>query len=385
VKAVVTDTDALTALRPLDIVAHLRSRGWKLLESDAASPMSEWSKDSAQGYFEVQVPKHQLWRDYSRRIRELLAILADEEDRSQLELIRDIPYVSRDVIRLRSVVQGRNDGSIPLEDGAIIAQASRGVMLAAACAAVEPRRAYHTRKPAAATTFLNQLSLGQTEQGSFVLTLFTHIPPSLQSQTVFEFDDERSGEEPFNRKVTRTLATALTAVSLAAESGISTGELAAFEEGVSAGVSADLCEALALVNDCTAVSQLGVRISWASARTPLSPPKAIHTFAQDELEVIREAGRALRERTPEEDFELEGLVIDVGRPGDTLHGSAVILGSVRGQSRKVRVEVWGDDWNTAYDAMGKRLLVRCRGELLREGKQFVLRNPRGFRLAPADE
>ena len=66
----------------------------------------------------------------------------------------------------------------------------------------------------------------------------------------------------------------------------------------------------------------------AGSRTPLSPPKAIHTFAQNELEVIREAGRVLRERTPEEDFELEGLVIDVGRPSAPLRGSAVILGLV---------------------------------------------------------
>jgi hypothetical protein len=383
-KAVVTDADALGALRPLDIVAYLRSRGWKLLESEATSPMSEWSKDNARGYFEVQVPKHQLWRDYSRCVRQLLSTLADEEDRSQLELIRDIPYVSRDVIRLRSVVQGRSDGSIPLEDGAIIAQVSRGIMLAAACAAVEPRRAYHTRKYAAATAFLNQLSLGQTEQNSFVLTLFTHIPPSLQSQTSL-FDDEQNGDEPFNRKVTRTLATALTAISLAAESGVSTGELAAFEDGVSVGVSADLCEALALANDCTAVSELGIRIGWASARIPNSPPKSVHTFAQDELEVIREAGRVLRERTPEEDFELEGFVVDVGRPGDPLSGRTVIQGPVRGKSRKVRVTVADDDWHTANGAMENRLLVRCRGELVHDGKQFVLRNPRGFRLAPAEE
>lgn len=53
-----------------------------------------------------------------------------------------------------------------------------------------------------------------------------------------------------------------------------------------------------------------------------------------------------------------------GTPAPPLRGSAVILGLVRGQSRKVRVEVWGDGWNTAYDAMGKRLPVRCKGELL---------------------
>ncbi len=383
-RATVTDVGVLHALRPLDIVAYLRARGWKLMEGESGASLSDWNKESGDRYFEVQAPKNQTWRDYAKRVRDLLETLAEEENRSQLELIKDISYVSRDVVRVRSVMQGRSDGSILLEDGSKVALASRGVMLAAACATVEPRRAYHTRKPAAATGFLNQLSLGQTEQGSYILTLFAHIPPSLQSQTAFEFGKEEVAE-PFNRRVIRTLGTALAAVSSAAEFGVSTGELSRFEESVSQGVSADLCESLALINECSAVTHFGVDISWASSRIPVAPPKATHVFAQDELEVIREAGRVLRERTPEEDFELEGLVIDVDRPSEDLGGRAVVLGAVRGQPRKVRVEVWGDDWRTAHDAMSQRVLVRCRGELIRDGKQYVLRNPRDFRLAPDED
>jgi hypothetical protein len=63
-------------------------------------------------------------------------VLAEEEARSQLDLVADIPLVARDIIRLRCVVQGRIHGTISLDDGAHIAAAARSMMLAAACSTV---------------------------------------------------------------------------------------------------------------------------------------------------------------------------------------------------------------------------------------------------------
>jgi Domain of unknown function (DUF4365) len=108
------------------------------------------------GYYELQVPRHGHWKDYTRRVRDVLAVLAEEEARSQIELVTDIPFVARDVIRVRCVVQGRTDGTLSLDDGAHIAAAARSMMLAAACSTVEPRRAWdrgsRSRPPATSTT-----------------------------------------------------------------------------------------------------------------------------------------------------------------------------------------------------------------------------------------
>jgi hypothetical protein len=383
-KAVVTDVAALVALRPLDVVAYLRAHGWTPFESEPGAAVSEWSKDGPSGYAEVQVPLHPAWRDYARRVQEVLSVLADEERRSQLDVMREVANVARDVVRFRSVVDGRADGTMPLEDAARVTAASRNLMLAAACAAVEPRRAYHTRRPPQATGFLDELSMGQTEHGSFVMTLFSHVPPSLHLQSAFPFGDPAS-PEPFNRQVTRRLGTALSAVAEAAITGVTTGDMASFEARVDDGVSADLCEALALVNDCKTVTQLDISIGWAAARPPLDPPRNRHEFTRDSIDVIREAGRMLRERAPVEDLEIEGIVVDVTRPAPDLVGRATVLAPVQGSPRKVRIDVAGDDWNTANDAMVRHILLRCRGDLVREGKLYVLRAARDLRLAPTDD
>jgi hypothetical protein len=257
------------------------------------------------------------------------------------------------------------------------------MMLAAACATVEPRRAWASRKPQQATRYLDDVSLGQTERGSFVLTLLAPVPPSLiQPVPGLDRTDE---DEPFNRRVTRTLGTALTAVRRAAELGVSTGDLSAFEAGVDDGISADFCEALAIVRERSSVSQLEVRIGWASSRPPRDPPAALHDLAPDALDVIREAGRVLRERTPVEDFEIEGPVVKVNRPGDELFGEAVVLGAVDDRTRQIHISVGGEAWTTTMRAMAERTILRCRGELVREGKRYLLRNTRDLRVVPTDE
>lgn len=382
-KALVTDHDVLASLRTLDLVAYLRSTGWKPLSGDADDPLADWSKETDRGYFELQLPRHPSWPDYAKRIREVLTVLADEERRSQLELIKDIPLVARDIIRVRSVVQARTDGTIPLDDGARISFAARNMMLAAACSTVEARRAWGPRKPQKATTYLDELSLGQTERSSYVLTVLAPVPPSLNVQgTLFEPAQEA---EPFNRRVTRTLGVALTAIRRAAELGVARGDLSAFEAGVEDGISADFCEALSLVRDCVSVTQFEIRIGWASSRPPVQPPGTFHEFAPDSLEVIREAGRVLRERTPIEDFELEGVVVKVDRPGDELFGDAVILANVEGRARQVHINVGGDAWNTTNQAMADRSILRCRGELLRQGKRYTLQSVRDLRVVQPDE
>jgi len=383
-KALVTDREALGAIRPLDLVAYLRAQKWTTHDTASDEPCSEWTKEIDGELFEVQVPRHNAWRDYAKRVSEVLALLSEAEDRSQLEILHDVPLVSRDIVRLRSMVQGRSDGTMPLSDGALIAQAARNMMLAAACSTVEPRRAWPARKPVQATTYLSELSLGQTERGSFVMTLLAPVPPSLIQQMDFGFGTGADGE-PFNRRVTRRLGTALEAVRRAAEVGVATGDLSAFEAGVDLGVSADFCEALALVRECASVSEFEIRIGWASTRPPIDPPPSLHELAPDTLEVIREAGRVLRERTPVEDFEIEGPVVKVDRPGDELFGTAVVLGSVDGRSRKIHLAVSGEDWNIANEAMAARSIRRCRGDLVREGKRFAIVGVRGLRVVPSDE
>lgn len=114
---------------------------------------------------------------------------------------------------MRSVAGPSSDGTIGVVDGLRLVDCLRRVALAAVCTAVEPRRAYHKRKFTEATRFVDRLRLGQTERGSFVLTVLSSVTPALTE------DPSRQEPDPFERKVTRTLALALSGLEAAALQG----------------------------------------------------------------------------------------------------------------------------------------------------------------------
>lgn len=367
-------------LGTLDVVAYLRSRGWAQEPGTPSEPLLAWTRELEGEAYELLVPRHKNWRDYDRRIAEVLSILTEAEQRSAEVIARDIASVAIDTIRVRAITDS-NSASIPLEDGLLLLEGARGSILAAACATIEKRRAYHSRKPVKAVDYLEGIRLGQSEVGSYVMTILSPVPPSLNTRQL-SLTEDAPDPDPYERQVTRTLGQSLDAMRIAAEASVATGSLDAFESSVSLGVNADLCEAVAKIADAHRVVDVGFEIGYAPSRpVPLSLPRSTH-FTADMIRVVAEAGRLLREKTPDEDFELIGSVIKVTRPSDTLSGTAVVLGLVSsGEARKVSVELWGSDWEIAYRALNDRaLFFRCVGELHRAGRGFALRNPRSVEV-----
>src|ERR1043165_10190641 len=82
-KVAVTDPALLSAVRPLDLSAYLRAHGWRPLLSRPDNELADWKTDSEQGRAEVSVPRHNRWRAYPRRVREVIAELSRVEGRSE--------------------------------------------------------------------------------------------------------------------------------------------------------------------------------------------------------------------------------------------------------------------------------------------------------------
>ena len=80
---------------------------------------------------------------------------------------------------------------------------------------------------------MSHVKLGQTEHGSFVVTLLAPVPPELQPQLDPAWTN--LDDEPIERQVTRRLMTALEASRTAAELALS-GNGAAFEQAVASGL-----------------------------------------------------------------------------------------------------------------------------------------------------
>lgn len=382
--AAIYDDSALRALGVSELSAYLRTTGWNV-----ARPLGDratlWHKRTENDdEFEVFVPQRRSFDDYALRIKQALTVLAAVEMRSELVIYRDIILTQTDTVRLQFRSSLFEDGSVPLAQAVKMVEQAREMMLAAACAAVQPRAYYHKRKPTQAMEYLEKVRLGQTEQGSFVLALQTTVPPRLrlpeaQEESLFP-ETAPPPEEPFERRVTMTLAQSVLEAAKAALSANITGDLSPFQQAVSIGVNANLCDAIADMGLETPTQEFSVDFHWSPSRALIMPMPGRVDFTPDLFQTLREAARLFRENAPLEDFELEGFVVGLKRDEGEMEGQITVSGIVDNSPRRIQVILGDADYQLALEAHGQEQAIRCTGELVKEGRSYVLHNPRSFAI-----
>jgi hypothetical protein len=374
-----TDAAAIEAISPVDLSAYLRANGWRSGEELAGGLAKAWLKTIDGGEIDVIVPLDRSLRDFRRRIVETLGSLEQIEKRSVLQILADIQQVAADVIRWRWIQNNAEDGTMPLDQGQQLIAQVRGQLLAAACSTVERRQFFASRKPPKAMDYLHRARLGQSERGSYVVAVQCPISP------VLPFDGLPDAD-PFERRVTLTLANALQSLITASSHAMSNDKLDRARLADD-GISANLCESVsAMLGQENIRRSVEVRFSYAAAR-PASPTAIrIARFSSDLAPIISEIGNELRETATREDFELVGFVTDLSRGPDQDFGAAVIQGLVDDEFRRVELDAAAEDYEGVLTvAHGDRKTVRCEGELVKvKGRSFRLLNARGFRILRAE-
>lgn len=290
------DETSLEALMPLEVTAYLSSTGWNL-KGFFAETATVWSKNDEV----IQVPRERRFADYARRMGEIVEALSGMENRSQLEVYRDLTLATSDVIRVRVASPVARDGSLSFEAGVQLVQSTQEMVQAAARAAVAPRPSYRSRLPADADEFLKNARLGQTEHGSYVMTVVCPITPELNVG-----GQPLEADLPFDRKVTSLLALSLHKTAHAANEAAIRRDPQPFIDAVPFGVSANLCDAVASLGEVAGEGDVEIGFTWSRSRRVPNVPSSRIQVPRELISVMREAGRVLRERTWDGDLEVEG-------------------------------------------------------------------------------
>jgi hypothetical protein len=104
-----------------------------------------------------------------------------------------------------------------------------------------------------------------------------------------------SADDPFPRKVTKTLAEALHATRTAVMNAQSSGHFEIFEEVVERGVNANLCEAVAGFLTATGqAGRIGMDVAWAPILPAPEPERQPIEFVHEEIAVLTRADIAYR-------------------------------------------------------------------------------------------
>jgi len=366
----------LASVSPRALHAYLGAQGWRRVR--AIGDMADlYVRDAAP---EIVAPMSDALADYVLSMSQIVDILAKAEKRDPASVLRDLTVADVDLVRVRAA-HAEEDGSISIEAGVELLQQSRDLLLAAACSVTRPQRAYRAGGIREAMEYLDQVRFGQTERGSFVVTMLSPVPPALgQAAQPGLWEDFE--EQPFARQVTRRLVDALEAAREAVALANRGEGISAFEARVADGVSANLCAAVARLTDRG--HGLDVSVSWALTR--LAPLRRSRIeFTRADAGVLDEAARMLRDREPRPSERLEGYVTHLARGPEALEGQVTIRAVVDGKMSSVRVDFGPDLYRRVADAHTQRCSVVLEGDLEREGQRWRLVRPRGLVVLPAED
>lgn len=364
---------------PSDLGAYLRQAGWTLSVRDER--WASYETEISGQHVALQVPQRAGAADYPRIAALLVEDIARLEDREPTALLRDVRSTSLDIVRIRIAAPSTKDGRISVEAGRRTFQAARDLLLAAACATISPRAAYTSRRPDAANALLERARFGQSEVGSYVLTMETSITPRLQGSMV----DDGDPDAPFERKVSVVLAGALSAALMAARSAGASGKIDPFLEATSQGVSANLCDAVFELFDANAAETIEASFAFAPSRLVSPGVPRLVPFSADTALLLRGAAEQLRERATYPDSDVEGTIVALESPNPAEGGVVTLRAFVDGAARRVRVPLGVEAYGRAIVAHKALGLVRYGGELARDGRQWMLRSATEIAVAEGAE
>ena len=358
------DPKVLRAVSPLALSAYARSVGWT--KTDEYGDYS----DVYEGHQlpEIVVPRTQRLGDYAEVVARLIAIFAEVADVDESELYNHLAVADRDVFRIKAD-NGDIDETIDLGEGVALINGARELVLAAACSLRTPRPVYGTRDHRGVNELMRRVRLGQTETGSFVVTI---LSPAVSPEVQPALQGMETDNDPAERQMTRRLEQA-TSAARSATSQTMSGQTGEFLEAVSEGVSANLCEALVKVIE--PFESVELSITWARTR-PRSGARSVVRFVGGDALILREAARTFRSLEARLDVRLFGSIQSLRRADSETEGTITLSALVDEKVQRVNAVLSESDYNRAILAHRESSPVILEGDLDRFAMNWRLLNPR---------
>jgi hypothetical protein len=337
-----------------DISTYLEHTGWRR-RPESWRGAAIWTLQDAH---DVLVPARDGMGDSELRVSEIINQLASVERRPAEEISRDIDSPHADQHWYRMFVTGLPSGFTTLRAGL---NALRGIMTvfgSAARAVVDgPHFTFPGEVlPARVDALVNRVELAPTQAGSYVFPIRVPL-----------------GDDP---ELARKTSLQLLDATVAVRDAVASGDLAAFDGTVSAGVSAELCEGMHSLAGPDGREPFEIGFRWARG-LPIDLQTTIVTFPEDNVEIIAAAADRLRRHSPSGEVTVTGTVESLhDQPTRDDRWRIRVRGEVagaKGNRRVLWVRLTGQDaYHAAIAAHREQHRVRARGVLSETGQRAEL-------------
>ena len=371
----IKDASALGQLSPTVLRAYLDAHGWVHQETWRNRIML-WSITSGEQVSELLIPLREQSDAYAVRISEAVALLAEIEDRSQLDVYYDVRGAGADIIRLRPL-NGVGQSAWTLTDSVDFLARARDLIVAAARAAERPGLpVYRGGISGQVTDYVRSVRPLPGYETGPELTLHSDVQAGYGAQE----DMGDAFRSPFPRQATIALNNGLREADRTAMAVIGGKEITdVFEEVPLQGVSANFCDAVAAL--ARRGHGIGVSLSWAAVR-PSNVADGEFRFTESAADVFTQGAELLRQKSPFTDAHIVGEIVGLDRQRrEEFDGQSVVVCELDSRPVALQVHFQSADYDEVWRAFRDGIQISIDGDIYREGRRYTLRNPRNFAVA----
>ena len=370
----IRDAVALRRVSPVMLRGYLQARGW-VHEETWHNRIMIWSITSGEQVNEALIPLREQSDTYAVRISEVLALLSDIEERSQLVVYYDLIGAGADVVRLRPL-NGVGQSGWTLSESVEFLTRARDLVAAAARSAERPGEpVYRGRASGQVTDYVRSVRpLAGYETGP-ELTLHSLVPAGHGVQA----DLGDAIRAPFPRQAIIALNNGLREADRTAVAILGGEKIAdVFEEAPSQGVSANFCDAVAALAHHG--HGIGVSLAWATVR-PADVYDGEFQFAESTADVFMQGAELLRQNSPSPNEHVIGEIVGLDRQRrEEFDGRSVLVCELDGRPVALQVQFDAPDYDEVWRAFRNSITVSVDGDIHREGRRYFLMNPRNFKV-----
>lgn len=358
---------------PFGLEQYLVYNGWQLTgQLDGRAKI--WHRPEEK-YCDLEVlqPLDESLRDYSQRLSEAIRVLMEYEGRPAQKIIKELGNFDSDIVKIRVISPDVENGAIPLDDGVMLFEKAKDLLVSTTLSTFKKNRFFSGSWPAVVTDFMRSLKFGQTERGSYIVSILAPIAP---------FTDVAlpEVESSLTRAISYNLARCLKATKQALDEYEKDANVTIFENAVLHGVSANLCDAIIGMSGISQSRDVEISIELALLEKDTQKIPKIHTFSSVQMPTLKVASEYFKGNFVLKNFEVCGLVVRMDHESTDEFGNIRVAALVNGVERNIAIQLTLNEYWMAFDAHKANSQVICIGDLHVTPRSASLLNPNGFKV-----
>ena len=362
---------------PFQLEGYMLNNGWQK-DGDLGRVATIWHRPEADRVdAEVILPLSTGAKDFRDRMIDAVTAIASFEGRPLVDVVKDTLGHHADLIRVRVIADDVDEGTIPINDGVLLNERARDLLVAAANGTLQKRKHFSGPQAKEAKEYIDSLRLGQTEIGSYVVNVIAPMK-------MIHVDQDALDPVPLAKIITATLASSLQALSSAARAFTNTADLSVFDEAVLQGASANMCDALVGLGGTDKKRSFEISIAPSRSGTFKSERQTFE-FGIEEVSGIAAAASYYKENYVLENRTITGFIKRLDRPHGEQNGTVSITALLADVDKNISVELGAEDYDRAITAHKANDAVQCSGDIHVTPRTAKLLNPKGFRVVKTDD